>query len=99
MKKIYPMVVFVKETKDLSKLIVQELMGTLKWFGKIDTTVWKIYKRAFQSKLTIGNCNQEKKSSSELKRVLRHLKEVGKLVEIRVEEEEEVSEWEAYLIV
>ena len=57
-------------------------------------------KSAFQSKHTLGNQNQDKGFSSEVREVLSHLEEVNKLVEVevKVELEVKVSGGQTYLI-
>jgi hypothetical protein len=57
------MVVVIEETKDLSSLGVQELLGSLKSYEqRLERHSEKSIDSAFQSKLNVNAKNHEKKS-------------------------------------
>ena len=63
-EKFDSIVVVIKETKDISKLSIQELMGSLKSYEqRLSRHFEKSLESAFQSKLNFSLKNVEKKSS------------------------------------
>ena len=60
-EKFNPMVAIIEETKDISKLSVQELMGSLKTHEKrLNQHSKKSVESAFQSKLMLSSINEER---------------------------------------
>ncbi|KAA8541944.1 hypothetical protein F0562_023096 [Nyssa sinensis] len=65
-KKFGPIVAVVEETKDISKLSIQELMGSLKFYEqRWSRRSEKLLESAFQSKLNFSSKNTKKKSSTQ----------------------------------
>jgi transposase InsO family protein len=64
-EKFDPIVAVIEETKDFSKLSVQELMGSLKAYEqRLARRSEKSIESAFQSKLNLGSKNQDKEITS-----------------------------------
>ncbi|KAA8541216.1 hypothetical protein F0562_025177 [Nyssa sinensis] len=65
-EKFDAIVAVVEETKDISKLSIQELMGSLKSYEqRLSRRSEKSLESAFQSKLNFSSKNAEKKSSTQ----------------------------------
>lgn len=66
-EKFDPIIAVIEETKDISKLSFQELMGSLKSFEqRLSRHSEKAVESAFQSKLSLESRNSDKKPSASM---------------------------------